>query len=455
MDDDYIANDASDLDYVDNDASDSDDDDIDLEVTEAEIVDLAGGPRTNGDGDMDLEGPDPVSAVDVNSEDKAPDHLSSSSSNIKWHDGNPLLTMIGLEKLNDRVNETSEGKYGELDDYHRIHPIFRQDNWTSDDLFRLGYESTRSFKKLKPVLQLATLLLEDENMVGYIFSMLDVASHKEITFGGIEKRLGRKIFSFEQRHNLSETERQTVWRELYELSKSVSWIEKDMMGKNEGFHAVTEGKRGSIEITLDKRHIDHVCRGASPTEDAIDWIPGSDEESARLRVKFNLATTMVHEVMHALWCNKYHPDREPFYMDTRMAELGFQWEQLLYSGQIDNPTQDRGSPYFLYISKWPLSDNEEGEDPTKIMSHKKWGSSAVFQEFGVEMSFVQNMFTHEFWAEVDRYGISNFRPRRMLGVRRTVVSEYWEAESPVVRGPDDGEPPSPDGADSSGIIDRH
>jgi len=62
-------------------------------------------------------------------------------------------------------------------------------------------------------------------------------------------------------------------------------------------------------------------------------------------VMFNLATTLVHEVLHALWRNKYAPDLEPFYMDTRAAELGFQWEQLLYSGQIDNPTSDRGSPY--------------------------------------------------------------------------------------------------------------
>lgn len=89
------------------------------------------------------------------------------------------------------------------------------------------------------------------------------------------------------------------------------------------------------------------------------------------------------------------------------------------------------------------------------MSPKKWGMSNVCREFAVEMSFFQSMFTHEFWAQVDRYGIMNFRPRRMLGVRSTVVSDYWWCESPVIRGPGDGEPPSPDGADSKGIIDRH
>jgi hypothetical protein len=89
------------------------------------------------------------------------------------------------------------------------------------------------------------------------------------------------------------------------------------------------------------------------------------------------------------------------------------------------------------------------------MSHKKWGYSDVHQDFAVEMSFVQNLFTNEFWSEVDRYGISNFWPRRMLGVRSTVTSDDWEAESPTVRGPLDGQSPSPDGADKRGIIDRH
>ena len=108
----------------------------------------------------------------------------------------------------------------------------------------------------------------------------------------------------------------------------------------------------------------------------------------------------------------------------------------------------------LTISNWPPPGNKE-DDMKALMSHKKWGHSDVYQDFAVDMSFVQNFFTHEFWKEVDRYGISNFWPQRMLGVRSTVVSQYWNAESPTVRGPADGEPPSPDGADSRGIIDRH
>lgn len=108
----------------------------------------------------------------------------------------------------------------------------------------------------------------------------------------------------------------------------------------------------------------------------------------------------------------------------------------------------------LEVTNWPPPTGDD-EHVKFLMSHKKWGSSDVHQDFAVEMSFVQGLFTHEFWEEVDRYGISNFRPARMLGVRVTVPSEYWDAESPTVTGPADGRPPSPDGADSRGIIDRH
>ncbi|KAI4730434.1 hypothetical protein E4T49_01792 [Aureobasidium sp. EXF-10728] len=471
-----------------------------LDDDDLEIIDLAGRGESDNDDDMELADASSDSGHDINSDDDESysdsvasvptSPITSVGGGIKWHEGDPLLRKIGLERLNDKgyvnletictdrtfgysgdralhaarwrakhevqiglcaqVNESPKAKsktktkYGKLDEFHRIHPIFRQDNWSSDDLL-MGTETNCAFNKLKPVLQLATLLLEDENMVGYIYGMLDVDNHKEVTLAGVEKKLNREVYWFEKRHNLSETERQTVWKDLYELSKNLWWTEMDMTGERER----------SIEIVLDKRHIDYVCRECSPIEDAVDWIPGSDEESARLRVKFNLATTMVHEVMHALWRNKYFPQYEPFYMDTRAAELGFQWEQLLYSGQIDNPTGDRGSPYILLMSKWPYPGGNREDSKTTLMSHRKWGLSDVYQDFAVEISFVQGMFTHEFWAEVDRYGISNFWPRRTLGVRSTMVSEYWEAESPTVRGPADGTPPSPDGADARGIIDRH
>jgi hypothetical protein len=371
---------------------DTTDYDSPIEDTDKEILDLTSDAETyDDDGDVDMADLTDDYSSDTNSESSSDDTKADPPSpvyeEVRWHEGDAILRKIGLERLNEKgyvnldmistdrtfgyagnralnaarwrakidvrigmyhrveeppsVKSKKKGKHRKLDDFHRIHPVFRQDNWSSDDLLIGGY----TFNKLKPVLQLATLLLEDETMIGYIFAMLDVSSHKETTLPGVQKRLGRKVHWFEKRNNLSEAEKRTVWDELYTLGQNLWWTDKDMTGKENSLHGYTWGDRGSIEIVLNKRLIDYVCREASPIEDAIDWNPGSDMESARLRVMFNLATTMVHEVMHALWRNKYFPAFEPYYMDTRAAELGFQWEQLLYTGQIDNPTQDRGSPY--------------------------------------------------------------------------------------------------------------
>jgi len=385
-------------DPMDTDSNSSDDSGSPLDETDQEIVGLTSDAETYEDEDEDMD-------LDDSAEDYASDSSSYSDDSglrtpspapplalplrLKWHEGDPILSTIGLQKLNDKgyvnletictdksfgcssnrplhaarwraelevqkglypqVNKNKKGKHGKLDDVHRIHPIFRQDNWDADDLL-LGGEQNCTFNKLKPVLQLATLLLEDESTAGYIFAMLDVSSHKEITFPGVEKRLGRKVYWFERRLNLTEAERQSVWKDLYELSENLWWVEVDLTNEKEKVHGYTIGGRGSIEIHLNEQDTNCACREAQCAEDAVEWQPGSDEPSARLRVMFNLATTLVHEVLHALWRNKYAPDFEPYYMDTRAAELGFQWEQLLYSGQIDNPTSDRGSPYVS--SRW-------------------------------------------------------------------------------------------------------
>jgi hypothetical protein len=383
--------DRMDTDSGDSDHSDTERHDSPLDDTDREILDLNSDAEAY-DEEMDLDDSDYEDDSDTGDESYnddqnlvTPPPVLSLLAETKWHEGDPILRKIGLERLNDKgyinletictdqsfgysgeralqaarwraklevqvglyhrvekpTKSKSKGKFGKLDDFHRIHPIFRQDNWSSDDLLSKNHV----FNKLKPVLQLATLLLEDENMAGYIFAMLDVDSHKEITLPGVQERLERKVHWFEKRNNLSKAERQEVWKNLYELGENLWWTDKEMTGKEENLHGYTHGERGSIEIVLNKQMVDYVCREASPVEDAADWNPGSDVESARLRVMFNLATTVVHEVMHALWRNKYFPDFEPYYMDTRAAELGFQWEQLLYSGQIDNPTGDRGSPY--------------------------------------------------------------------------------------------------------------
>ncbi|THW94771.1 hypothetical protein D6D15_01926 [Aureobasidium pullulans] len=480
-----------------------------LSALDAEILGSAAGSDTDMEEAEDMELDDSSSASDA-----SVNGGKIGNARNQWHENNPLLREISLNKLDDygyinleticvdkafgyshrRMLEAArwrakldvakglcysieepftlekKSKVGKLHEFHRIHPIFRRDNWNSTDL--LCTTTTNEYwERLKPVLQLATLLLESEHMIGYIVGMLDVPSHKKISITAKAlKRLGGEVYWFERKHNPSQVEIQKVWKDLYELGNKIMWTEKDMTGDKQ-VHGYTTGDKKSPEIVLDEEHINIICREVSPVQDAIDWTPGSDEESARLRVKFNLATTMVHEVMHALWRCRYFPHAEPYYRDTRHAELGFQWEQLMYSGVIEGPTTNRGFPYVGFSSndtysqhadslqilstyQWPEPEDEE-DNREALMSHKKWGSGNVPREYAVEMSFIQNFFTLDFWDEVDRYGSSNFFPLKRLGVRTVGKFEYWKSESPTIRGPADPTPQSPDDADERGIINRH
>ncbi|TIA09739.1 hypothetical protein D6C80_08451 [Aureobasidium pullulans] len=378
-----------------------------LSALDANILGSAAGSDTDKEEAEDMELDDSSSSSDA-----SVNGGRSGNAQSQWHENNPLLREISLNKLDD---------YG----YVNLETI------CVDKAF--GYSRRRMLEAAR------------------WRAKLDVA--KGLCYSVEEPFTLEKKSKVGKLHEFHRVERQKVWKDLYELGNKIMWTERDMTGDKQ-VHGYTTGDKKSLEIVLDEEYINVICREVSPVQDAIDWTPGSDEESARLRVKFNLATTMVHEVMHALWRCRYFPHAEPYYRDTRHAELGFQWEQLMYSGVIEGPTTNRGFPYILSTYQWPEPEDEE-DNREALMSHKKWGSGNVPREYAVEMSFIQNFFTLDFWDEVDRYGSSNFFPLKRLGVRTVGKFEYWKSESPTIRGPADPTPQSPDDADERGIINRH
>jgi len=145
------------------------------------------------------------------------------------------------------------------------------------------------------------------------------------------------------------------------------------------------------------------------------WSPGTDNPSARLRLQWSLATTMVHELMHALWYARHGTaSYEPFYRDTRFSELGWQWEALLYEGAISATSERCEMAYGLRIQDWPgaitnvtypLLQGVAPEPPKRA------------ELFPVKMSWVAGFFQQQFWDEVERFGIQGTKyPRPDKGV---------------------------------------
>lgn len=262
----------------------------------------------------------------------------------RWREQRGLIatgTGEATKIIDKKAASAGKSKQQRLGKYYRIHPLLHPDMW---DFAEMEEKSTGFWEALRPVFQLATLLLEHDDMIGYIIGLLDITKHKRIDHPEAEKRRGEKLFWFEKRENPSNEEKLQAWMELHELTKTLWWREFRFV-EVPSTHGLTNSRNGSELIFINAKYFDILCRGELATAGARSWFPGSDEDSARLRVQFVLAVTMVHEIIHALWWKKFPDLKEPFYRDTRASETGWQWEMLLFTGLIDGLGKEYGFPY--------------------------------------------------------------------------------------------------------------
>ena len=232
----------------------------------------------------------------------------------------------------------------EIVEVNRIHPVFAREHWARiPDLYESKYGQWEDFL---PVLKLATLLLEEESQIGFLVGLLDIERHKVINNAEAIMRAKRPLHSFEARKNPSRDQVIAVWRDLMNLK--VIWRELDESDENhKGLHGLTMLREdNTITLDLNPTYFDILIRFIPvPEYTPVDWEPGTDEVSARLRTQWLCAVTIVHELMHALWFNKFELRAEPFYTDTRVAELGWQWEQEMFSGNPEPQTRELACPY--------------------------------------------------------------------------------------------------------------
>lgn len=131
----------------------------------------------------------------------------------------------------------------------------------------------------------------------------------------------------------------------------------------------------------------------------------TDEASCLLRLRYQLAMTLVHELIHSLWIAHFAGIREPFYRDYRYAELGWTYECLFADGAIANISNHVVSPYGFSIVDWPGTGLLAGGFPIRDSPDAK----LPITYFPVPMSWLPRHFTQQFWDEVQRYGLPAFK----------------------------------------------
>lgn len=115
-----------------------------------------------------------------------------------------------------------------------IHPIFSRERW---NLHELGNNYMPHWDALKPVWQLATLLLEEKVMSGFLCGMLDKDSHRDTN----ETFDGQKLYSFEAKQNVTQEELWDLWDKIWRL--------KDVI-KFEAFEKTRANDHATFGVTI-------------------------------------------------------------------------------------------------------------------------------------------------------------------------------------------------------------
>lgn len=182
---------------------------------------------------------------------------------------------------------------------------------------------------------------------------------------------------------------------------------------------------------------DVLCRDAVVDDPLYQWVPGTDQETARLRAGFLLGYTLVHELHHALWRAKFpYGTPEPYYRGERVSEVGWQWSKMAFAGAIMPMTSTHWFAFGLKITRWPFPNDPQGFGEV-LSDYKNWpGGHRWVTTYAVKMDWVQSFFTHKRWRNVDRFGLETLQPKRLLGVR-VRLKDAPDGEPFRPRSPDD------------------
>lgn len=148
------------------------------------------------------------------------------------------------------------------------------------------------------------------------------------------------------------------------------------------------------------------------------WVPGTDEAAARLRTRYLLAVTIVHEFAHCVWkLNPLSANPEPYLWGRPVNELGYELENMIFAGQVESSGQTYhvSAPYGLCTMRFPSQIPSSSGLPRG--QPRDWGITWT-TEYPIHMDHCKKMFTKKFWDEdVARYGFAACRPERKKGSR--------------------------------------
>jgi hypothetical protein len=131
--------------------------------------------------------------------------------------GKHTTPAVAYRQYRKTGNKTDAGKVlTPIEEQYYIHPIFSRDRW---EIHEMASRSTPHWDMLKPVWQLATLLLEEKVMSGFLLGMLDRSKHCDLK----KTHEGRRLYSFEPKQNPTQGEIWKLWETIWNLKDIVTF----------------------------------------------------------------------------------------------------------------------------------------------------------------------------------------------------------------------------------------
>ena len=132
-------------------------------------------------------------------------------------------------------------------------------------------------------------------------------------------------------------------------------------------------------------------------------VPKPADLNRILRLQFNLAVIMAHEMCHAI-NNATHQKPEPFYKGQSMSDLGWAWENEVFGGYIEtcNGQHDGTAP--LVVCKFPSQYGIPNPHAGLYMRRSLKGSATYYY---VSMDYIANVQSQDKWNKVKSGGFEN------------------------------------------------
>jgi hypothetical protein len=285
----------------------------------------------------------------------------------------------------------SEAQAGDLS--NPIHPVFR-DSFFSQFLYQ--------HPEIGQALRLASLFLEYDSLLEFFIPFVFGKEYPDPMRGGMiwdnpvasKSRAQIKSYIGEVRNALVclahcivfrpanlRSDMNRLWARTFLDTNNSPLRPKHTSACSDVFKSTR-----SVIIEIDSNLLDFYKEGYSEAH-----------ACSQFRHDFQIAQTLVHEVVHAFGAmrrgNLNEPRISPEHPDTgedRQAELGYAWENFMFGG-ILNP-------------------QGEGKCGTDIFFRKTWASSRQQQEAGgreyaaIPVRYIADWFQKETWAKIKRGG---------------------------------------------------